>query len=253
MLDETALTFVQNPMLDFNRTPKREVFAALPIFPLPNVVFMPGMMLPLNVFEPRYIDLVDHVLEEGQHIGVPLALGQSQPGQSPGYESTLGIGKLIDHQCLSDGRRLIRLEGLGRVRVEEELPQIYRFRRLKVKALPEPLPTDEHAVEVLVAQVERLAKSFDDDDRNTIQGILELGDTRVIVYALAALMPNVESMREMETGKMLSSPCTALRLQQMCLEECDPDRRVQMLIDRVSIVLAQLDSSAGYCRRTLLH
>ena len=46
--------------------------SVMPLFPLPNVVLLPGMVLPLNVFEPRYLELVDHVLDGGMHIGVPL-------------------------------------------------------------------------------------------------------------------------------------------------------------------------------------
>ena len=45
-------------MLSASSTPPPEVLAALPIFPLPNVVLLPGMVLPLNVFEPRYLELV---------------------------------------------------------------------------------------------------------------------------------------------------------------------------------------------------
>ena len=44
-----------------------DVLTALPIFPLPNVVLLPGIVLPLNVFEPRYVDLVDHVIAQISH------------------------------------------------------------------------------------------------------------------------------------------------------------------------------------------
>src|SRR5690606_19995241 len=139
------------PMLDMDRLPAPEILAALPIFPLPNVVFLPGMVLPLNVFEPRYLDLVDYALAGGMHVGVPLLrpdpslldsddmeLPLHDPGdERPAIEAVFGVGHLIAHQRLPDGRRFIRLEGLGRVRVVDELPQSERgFRRVAVEALP---------------------------------------------------------------------------------------------------------------------
>jgi hypothetical protein len=66
-----------------------QVLSSLPIFPLPNVVLLPGMVLPLNVFEPRYLELVDFVREHGQHIGVPLL---RPPGRRRARSAALRAG-----------------------------------------------------------------------------------------------------------------------------------------------------------------
>jgi Lon protease-like protein len=247
-------------MLDAERTPGREVLDALPIFPLPNVVFLPGMVLPLNVFEPRYLELVDHVLDDGMHIGVPLlrphasqldrvdlALPVHDPGHGlPAIEAVFGIGRLIAHQRLTDGRRFIRLEGLGRVQARRELDSQHGFRRLLVDPLPEDQPGDDNALEVLKAQVERMAETFDDDERQMIHAVLELDDARVIIYAIASLVPNVELMRAVQRGLPMGGHLPHLRLQQRCLAAPDADRRVELLSDRAQLLIEVLGESGSF-------
>jgi Lon protease-like protein len=248
-------------MLDLDRLPAPEVLAALPIFPLPNVVFLPNMVLPLNVFEPRYLDLIDHVLYEGMHLGVPLlrpdpslldafdlALPVHDPGDDrPAIEAVLGIGRLIAHQRLPDGRRFIRLEGLGRVRVQKELAQSEGgFRRVAVEALPEQQPGDTHALEVLKAQIERMAETFDEDDRQMLLTVLDIEDPRVIIYAIASLVPSVEIMRAARRRRSLGGAMPHLRLQQRCLSAANADLRVELLSERAQSLIDVLGESGSF-------
>jgi len=251
--------YAEPAMLDLERTPGREILDALPIFPLPNVVFLPGMVLPLNVFEARYLELVDHVLDAGMHIGVPLlrsegpldpidlALPLHDPGRGrPAIEGVFGIGRLTGHQRLPDGRRFIRLEGLGRVQARAELDSDHAFRQLIVDPLPEEQPRDLHALEVLKAQVERMAETFDDDERSMIHAVLELDDARVIIYAIASLVPNVELMRAVQRGLPMGGHLPHLRLQQRCLAAADADRRVELLSDRAQVLIDVLGESGSF-------
>ena len=248
-------------MLDVDRQPAPEILAALPIFPLPNVVLLPGMVLPLNVFEPRYLALVDRVLEGGMHVGVPLlrpdpallqpvdlALPLHDFGDDrPAIEAVFGIGQLISHQRLPDGRRFIRLEGLGRVRVVEELElDEAGFRSVAVEALPELGPRDGHALEVLKAQIERMAETFDDEDRDMIHTVLELDDERVTIYAIASLVPSVEVMRAVKRGRPIGAAMPHLRLQQRCLSAADADDRVSLLSERAQLLIDALGESGSF-------
>lgn len=248
-------------MLDLDRLPAPEILAALPIFPLPNVVFLPGMVLPLNVFEPRYLELVDHVLQGGMHIGVPLlradpslldpadlALPLHDPGDGrPAIEAIFGLGRLIAQQRLPDGRRFIRLEGLGRVQVTRETPQAGRgFRCVSVEPLPEREPIDTHALEVLKAQIERMAETFDEDDRQMIHSVLELEDSRMTIYAIASLVPSVELMRAVRRGRLIGGAMPHLRLQQRCLAARDADCRVELLSARAQSLIDVLGESGSF-------
>jgi Lon protease-like protein len=230
-------------MLDRERMPPKEVLSALPVFPLPNVVFLPGMVLPLNVFEPRYLDLVDHVLEGGRHIGVPLLVdGPRRRGEKPDIEPVFGVGHLVFHRRLPDGRRLIRLEGLGRVRAVQELPQTKRFREFEVEPLAEDEPLDHRSFGVLVAQLRRLFDGFEPEDREMVESIVGLHDPRVVLYAATALLPSIELARARASeAHPAEGRCPLLDFQQKCLDARDADVRVELLLERAAALLAERD------------
>ncbi|MBL9105666.1 MAG: LON peptidase substrate-binding domain-containing protein [Myxococcales bacterium] len=226
-------------MLKVDALPAIEVLSALPVFPLPNVVLLPGMILPLNVFEPRYLELVDFVRAHGQHIGVPLLRPGEVTAQGlPAFEEVLGIGKLVTHVELPDGRRLIRLEGLGRVRVQREQAQTHMFRAVQVAPLAEPYPEDARTVSVLKAQVERIARYCGEDGAEALMSLLGLADTRVLLYALTAFLPSLELL--------VHQPRTSIdrdrlvRRQQQSLAADTADARAELLVERATAILADL-------------
>lgn len=234
-------------MLERERMPGPEVLAALPIFPLPNALLLPGMVLPLNVFEPRYLALIDHVLEHGRHVGVPLLMPgyEGDYEQSPAIEPVMGIGHLMSHTLLPDGRRFIRLEGIGRVRVAHELPARAAFREVAVEPLPEPPITDEVSFEILKAQVERIAHSFSEEDGEMVQCVMRIPDPRVMLYALTAIVPNIDVCFEPEVGSGSPRP-RQLDLQQCCMDADDADIRVRVLLDHCSSVCDELGESGRF-------
>lgn len=111
--------------------------AALPIFPLPNVVLFPGALLPLHVFEPRYRELVREVLAGRRLMGiVRLKPGfeQDYEGRPPVFD-VCGVGAVIDSVEHADGRFDITLRGLARARILEELPPSRAFREVRLQEL----------------------------------------------------------------------------------------------------------------------
>ncbi len=111
----------------------RDACTALPVFPLPNAVLMPGAVLPLHVFEPRYRALVDHCLAGSGVLGVATL----QPGfeleydGSPALYPELGLGQLVGHQPLPDGRSNIVLQYVGWATLGEELESADPFRTVR--------------------------------------------------------------------------------------------------------------------------
>lgn len=229
-------------MLDETKRPPAEVLRALPLFPLPNVVFMPGMVLPLNVFEPRYLALVEDVTSSNSmHIGVPLLVPRMPGEEGPrAVEPVFGVGKLVMHKSLDDGRKLIRLEGIGRGRLIRELPQEHLYRRCEVDVLPEPTPRDLTSLEVLKAQVERIGGAFSREDQEMIANILRIEDPRVLTYILCALVPNIEPSVGGEIAGAHGTVRPDLALQQRCLDEDDCDARIDILLRRASAVVDRL-------------
>jgi Lon protease-like protein len=111
----------------------------LPLFPLPGVVLLPGTMLPLHIFEPRYRAMVADALRGDRTIGMAML--------KPGWESSEddlriyevgGAGEIVESEELDDGRYNILLEGRFRFRVVEESPPApYRVARVEeVRSVP---------------------------------------------------------------------------------------------------------------------
>lgn len=107
----------------------------IPLFPLPQVVLFPGALLPLHIFEPRYREMMESVLDRRGWIGMALL----KPGWereyygSPPLFETLGVGEIVKHEKTDDGRFYLMLMGLSRGRIVEELDgKPYREARVRM-------------------------------------------------------------------------------------------------------------------------
>ncbi|HJX27910.1 MAG TPA: LON peptidase substrate-binding domain-containing protein [Thermoanaerobaculia bacterium] len=117
--------------------------SVIPVFPLTGSLLLPGTLLPLNIFEPRYRHLVADALsqeEEGKHIGMiqPIVprldnFGPMEPlllEEIPKLYSVGCVGRIERSQQQPDGRYEIVLRGICRFRVREELPEQRGYRRV---------------------------------------------------------------------------------------------------------------------------
>ncbi len=113
----------------------------IPLFPLPGVVLMPGTILPLHIFEPRYRTMVADALAGDRTIGMAMLYPgweAAVEGQDPRIYPVGGAGEIVESEELEDGRYNILLEGRFRYRVLEEAPGgPYRVARVEeVRTLP---------------------------------------------------------------------------------------------------------------------
>jgi uncharacterized protein len=121
----------------------------LPLFPLPGVVLMPGTILPLHIFEPRYRAMVADALAADRTIGMAMLYpGWESGGDDPRIYSIGGAGEIIESEELEDGRYNILLEGRFRFRVLEEAPaNPYRVARVEeIRSVPFSDPKEEDRV-----------------------------------------------------------------------------------------------------------
>lgn len=114
-----------------DRTLLAKACEALPLFPLPGVCLMPGNLLPLHVFEPRYRELVSDCLAGNAPLAVPEMLpgGEKDAFGSPPVHPYAGIGRISMFKARPDGRVDIVLEPVGRVKLLREVrggPHPYR-------------------------------------------------------------------------------------------------------------------------------
>ena len=98
----------------------------LPIFPLNGAVLFPGTSLPLNIFEKRYIEMVDYSLARDRYIGM------IQTDENNNLHKIGCIGKIHSFNETNDGRYLISLQGINCFEVVNELSKNYSFRIVNV-------------------------------------------------------------------------------------------------------------------------
>jgi Lon protease-like protein len=116
--------------------------SAVPVFPLPSVQLFPHALLPLHVFEPRYRDLVRDCMTGAQLMAVALL----EPGYEASYHgrpairALCGLGRVVGHEPLPDGRSNILLRGLSRVRIVDELSPETAYRRVTLTRLADVCP-----------------------------------------------------------------------------------------------------------------
>lgn len=114
----------------------------LPLFPLPGAVFFPHSLLPLHIFEPRYREMTAWCIENESPLAVARILPgheSEQPGDPP-VVPVCGAGRLLYHEELPDGRYILFLQGIGRVRIEAENPRAAAFRTARVQLLDDFYP-----------------------------------------------------------------------------------------------------------------
>ena len=101
----------------------------IPVFPLDGVLLLPGGQLPLNIFEPRYLNMVDDAMAGDRVIGIIQTLG-GQPSR-PSLAPVGCLGRITSFAETSDGRYLITLTGVCRFNRGEELPSRSPYRQTR--------------------------------------------------------------------------------------------------------------------------
>ncbi|HZP70045.1 MAG TPA: LON peptidase substrate-binding domain-containing protein [Pseudolabrys sp.] len=115
-----------------------ELPGVIPVFPLPGALLLPRGQMPLNIFEPRYLAMVDDALRDGHRlIGMiqPDVAHAGSPDRPPLYKIGC-VGRITQLAESGDGRYLIELTGVARFRVEEELKVATPYRQCRVTYAP---------------------------------------------------------------------------------------------------------------------
>jgi Lon protease-like protein len=200
----------------------------LPIFPLPNAVLLPGGLMPLHVFEPRYRDMVRDALD-GDRL---LAIARLSPGYQDDYEGRpavspcCGLGRILASEETEDGRYLIVLRGLARVAIDRELAPLRTYRQVAAHVLVDDQSTRPDAVarshSQLIALCERLALALDRGGAQLRALVADCREPAACADAIAAALVIDHAER------------------QTLLERLDPADRLERVADHVGRLLCQL-------------
>jgi len=113
---------------------KSDLPAVLPVFPLPAALLLPGGRMPLNIFEPRYLQMLDEAIAGPRLIGIiqPALDGSMRADGEPELCEVGCIGRVISFAESGDGRYLISLQGVCRFRIGQELAVKTPFRQCRI-------------------------------------------------------------------------------------------------------------------------
>ena len=116
----------------------------IPVFPLDGVIYFPKTNLPLNIFEQRYLSLVNDAFNKNKLMGMV----QSKKKDNDVYNIGC-LGKISDYQKSKDGRILINLTGVSRFKIIEEMPtkKLYREFKVDYNDFSEDLENNHHEID----------------------------------------------------------------------------------------------------------
>ena len=103
----------------------------VPIFPLSNFIIFPNTTVPLNIFEPRYIQMINDSMKSHRMIGM-IQPKKSGELKKPDLYEVGCIGKITSFNETDDGRYLIIINGVSRFKIEEEIKSENLYRSCKV-------------------------------------------------------------------------------------------------------------------------
>src|SRR5690348_4130250 len=110
----------------------------IPVFPLPGALLLPRGQMPLNIFEPRYLAMVDDSLRDGHRLIGMIQPDTAHPGANdkPNLYRVGCAGRITQLAETGDGRYLIQLTGVARFRIEQELTVSTSYRQCLVTYAP---------------------------------------------------------------------------------------------------------------------
>jgi Lon protease-like protein len=166
----------------------------IPVFPLPGALLLPRGQMPLNIFEPRYLEMIDDALADRHRLIGMIMPDASNPGPEnrPNLYPVGCVGRITQIADSGDGRYLIQLTGIARFRIEEELKVATAYRQCRVSYVPFAGDFVARKGEDDVdreAVLKALSDFLDANDLKTDWEGIESAPNEALVNALALMSP----------------------------------------------------------------
>ncbi len=198
--------------------------AEIPIFPLSRVLLLPGSRLPLNIFEPRYLNMTDTALAGERLIGMIQPVGANTDPEPELYKTGC-VGRIVSFSETEDGRYLITLGGLIRFDIAEERPLRDGFRVAGVDWTPYRHDMESDTVEGI--------------DRERVLGTLRS------YFSMNKVDANWKAIEETTTSRLVNSLSMMIPFQssekQALLEASTLMDRCEILVTLLEMALAGND------------
>ena len=102
----------------------------IPIFPLGNFIIFPKTTVPLNIFEPRYLDMINDSMKSNKMIGMIQPKNSTDDNNVQNLHEVGCLGQITSFKKIEDGRCLIELKGLVRFQIIKEIKTELKYRIL---------------------------------------------------------------------------------------------------------------------------
>ncbi|HYC03338.1 MAG TPA: LON peptidase substrate-binding domain-containing protein [Azospirillaceae bacterium] len=198
---------------------------SIPVFPLTGVLLLPRGRLPLNIFEPRYLAMVQDALAADRMIGMVQPTEQERPGHPPRLYGVGCAGRITSFAETEDGRFVLTLTGVARFRTGDEIPTMRGYRRVAPdwSAFRADLE-DAGPAELDRDRLGRALKSYFRQQGIQVEweAIEKTPDER-LVTSLAMICPfePPEKQALLETPDLAERSKMLLALIEMAVHECD--------------------------------
>ena len=198
----------------------------IPIFPLNGVIYFPKTNLPLNIFEPRYLDLINDSMKKDKLMGMVQSKNDGNELYSVGC-----LGKINETQKTKDGRMLVNLTGLTRFEIIKEIENQKPYREFEVEYKKFDIDLKDNTQDLikddsLFIFMDKTKKFF---KKNGLllnwKEFQKLNQNQQInTLAMIAPVSNEEKQKLLETVTISEKTETLLNIIEFYLHENNPDK-----------------------------
>jgi Lon protease-like protein len=171
----------------------------LPVFPLPGALLLPRADLPLNIFEPRYLEMISDALSGERVIGIIQPKDESSDEERPDLMKVGCAGRITSYAETSDGRMLVTLTGISRFSIKSEIAATTSYRQVVADFNPFAI---DLVMDLGAADVNRpaLLTAFKDylsaNNMSADWSEINAASTEVLVNTLSLLAPYPASEKQ---------------------------------------------------------
>ena len=137
---------------------KNNLPKTIPVFPISNFIIFPKTTVPLNIFEPRYIKMINESMESNKLIGMIQPKTSSNNQSKPILHEIGCLGKITSFKETEDGRYMIELKGLIRFKVIKEIKSSKEYREYEIDFQDFDHDLDEKSGELKFSDLELIFK-----------------------------------------------------------------------------------------------
>jgi Lon protease-like protein len=202
--------------------------AVIPVFPLPTALLLPRAEMPLNIFEPRYLSMIDSALAGNRIVGMIQPDEKAPPSAHGASLCTVGCaGRITSFSETGDSRYVITLTGIARFQVVEELAALTPFRQCRITTAPYGRDFTEFSGDEFVDRHSVLATFrayLDAHNLETDWDSVDNASNETLINALAMMAPfgAAEKQALLEAPNLKSRAETLVAITEMSLARHAP-------------------------------